>query len=256
MIKTHSFGSSQEAWEGINEYFLTQEQEVVDRGGTRTGSQLLSYNHFIDIHRAWINPDFDFGKMFGYTPTKWTHLISNYINMAYLSLVKSEVIARELKNSKQYNISFNFSNSHGSGKGCLLSCTFVRRPSVGYPILLFNLRSSEVVKRLAVDFLLLQRIGEYVYGDTKFGLQLFCGNLYTTAEFSTMYNTHKKLRKIITDRDNLQPFQTKVLEIFKRFKTVDPATIKYKVHLRAVKRLQPELFPVKPFLAKDCYLSV
>jgi len=256
LVKTHSYGSSQECWEGINEYFMQHETEILQRGGLRTGSQLVSYNHFVDIHRAWLSPDFNFGKLFGYTPTKWKSLVSNYINLDYLDLVKSEILSREMKNSKQYNISFNFSNSHGSGKGCLLSCTFLRRPSGIAPVLLFNLRSSEVVKRLAVDLLLLQRMGEYVYGEKAFGLQLFCGNIYTTAEFSAMYNNHKKIRKIIDTKSEMLPFQKKVVDTLKHFKHVDPATIKYKVHLRAVKRLQADKFPVKDFVAKDCYLSV
>lgn len=256
MVTELEFGSSQAAWEGINEYFLLQEEAMVEAGGVRSGSLLIGYDYLIRVRKLWVDPDFDYGKMFNYKRQKWSSLVNNYIDFNYLDLVKAEVLAREKKKSPTYNISFIFGNSHGSGKGCLLNLTFTRRPQDGHPVLIATLRSSEIVKRLNFDFLLIQRMGEYVYGvNQHVGAILFLPNLYTSAETSALYNTHKKLsrlwRKQLKERP-LLPFQQRVSDALEKYSTIDQTTIKYKVHLRVARSLQNKNIP--PLLAKDMQL--
>jgi hypothetical protein len=250
------FGSSQEAWEGINEYFMLEEEKIVKAGGTRYGALLVGYDFIVRARKLWVDPDFDYGKMFNYRRQKWVSLVNNYVDFNYLDLVKAEVLDREKKKASSYNISFIFGNSHGSGKGCLLNLTFTRRPQDGHPLLIATLRSSEIVKRLNFDFLLIQRMGEYVYGeDVHLGAILFFPNIYTSAETSAMYNSHKKLKRLFKQNilnASMPPFQQKVWEMFEKYSTVSQDTIKYKVHLRVAKALQNKDIP--QLLAKDMKL--
>ena len=250
MIKsTHA--TSQEAWEYINEFLVTEEEFIKKKGGFRSGPQVISYDHFIEINKAWVDPEFDFGKMFGYRIQKWTKLISNYVDLNLLDLCKSEVLEREKKKNQNYNIAFKFSNVHTSGHGCLISLVFQRRYTQDNPIIIMNLRSSEVTKRLLFDFLLVQRIAEYIYGpNVSVSLKLYCGNVYLTAENFVMYHNHKNLYDLLRNYDN--EMVIKVFQVLEKFSKPEAMQIKYKVHLRSVKRLHG--VNVKPLLAKDCKL--
>lgn len=234
------YGSSQEAWEGLNELFLLREDRILAKGGLRSGAQLIAYDVFLNIRKAWVNPDFDFGWHFNYRTQKWTTLINNYIDRNTLDIVKSIIIPREQSNSRNYNISYLFTNSHSSGKGCLLNLTFSRRADKIHPTLIITLRSSEVVKRLLLDLLLVQRIGEYVYGkDKDMDIIAYLPNAFTSAETSTMYHKVKPFGELLNIKDkDLKPFQKRVLEKWLFLKHVDPNKIGYKIHLRAAKSLQ------------------
>jgi len=250
------FGTSQAAWEGINEHFMLKEDEVVAAGGTRYGALLVGYDFIIRIRKLWVDPLFDYGKMFNYRRQKWVSLVNNYIDFNYLDLVKAEVLDRERKKASAYNIAFIFGNSHGSGKGCLLNLTFAKRPGEQYPVLIATLRSSEIVKRLNFDFLLIQRMGEYVYGkDVHLGAIMFLPNAYTSAETSAMYNSHRKLKRLFKPTlkgTPMPPFQQKVWDSFEKYSVIEQSTIKYKVLLRVAKALQNKNIP--PLLAEDMKL--
>lgn len=256
MIKELEFGSSQQAWEGINEYFLLEEEDVVKFGGTRSAGLIVMYDMMVKIRKLWVDPQFDYGKMFNYRMQKWTSLVNNYVDMNYLDLVKAEVIAREKKKDKSYNVSYLFDNMHAHGKGCLLSITFCRRPSMDNPLVVVSIRSSEVVKRLNFDFLLVQRICEYVYGITiPVTAQFYFPNAYTSATTSAMYHKHKSLHKLfhkVIKAGEMKIFQARVLEDLEKYSTMDQAKINYKVNLRVARALQTENIP--PLLAKDLTL--
>ena len=256
MVTELEYGSSQEAWEGINERFLLEEEDMVKRGASRYGALMVGYDHIIRIRKLWVDPEFDYGKMFNYRRQKWVSLVNNYVDLNYLDLVKAEVLGKVKKKTSAYNISFIFDNSHGSGKGCLLNLTFSKRPQDDHPIVIATLRSSEIVKRLNFDFLLIQRMAEYVYGlTTHVGAVIFLPNLYSSAETSAMYNSHKKLKKLYKEgikNGNLLPFQKRVWEAFQKYSTIEQATIKYKVLLRVAKALQNKNIP--PLLAQDMQL--
>ena len=253
MVNELHFGSSQEAWEKINEMFILDEEKMVTTGASRSGGLLLGYDYLVYIRNLWVDPEFDYGKLFNYRIQKWRTLVSNYVNLDYLDLVKSEVLRRESKKANAYNISFIFDNSHGSGKGCLLSLTFARRVGGTNPILIFSLRSSEIVKRLNFDFLLVQRMGEYVYGKNRnlSGIVYF-PNIYTSAETSAMYSIHRPFEKLFKAQiksGNWAPFQKKVWDAYQKYSNVDPEKVTYKVHQRVAKALQTAKIP--PLLAKD-----
>lgn len=238
-VKTFEFATSQVAWEGINEYFLLEGKEIKSRMGTVTPSLIIAYDTIIKIRKLWVDPEFNFSKVFNYRIQKWRTLVSNYVNMNMLDLVKIEVQNRERKKDTNYNISFLFDNTHQSGKGCLVSLTFSRRNYMDTPILIATLRSSEIVKRLNFDFLLVQRIGEYVYGkDVHLAGELFIPNMYTVPEVTSMYHMHKDIHKILKGVEKLSPFQQRTIDTVEKFSTIKVESIGYKIHQRAAKVLQ------------------
>lgn len=259
MVTQLKFKTSQEAWEGINEFLLLEEEKIRTKEHAITGSQVICYNTFIKASVAWVNPEFDFGRMFGYTMQKWRTLVSNYVNLDYLDILKGQVLSRESKSGAVYNEAMLFDNSHDSGKGCLLSLVFSRRYGNPDPVLTFSLRSSEVTKRLLFDYLLVQRLGEYVYGpNRRFSIELYCGNVYLDIVAFTMYDTHRSIKKLV-GKEPKGRIQTDVIKTLNHIKTVDPKKVGYKVHLRAVKQLQlnEDSKPIsgkKPLLAKDLVL--
>lgn len=261
--KTFKFNTSQEAWEGLNEYFITEEEEIVARQGIRTGGQLVAFDTVLRISLLQVDPEFDYNSHFNYKTQKWTSLVNNYVNLNYLDIVKMEVKRREAARDNSYNISFIFDNSHAHGKGCLLSLTFTRRPYFPDPILIVQLRSSEVVKRLNFDFLLIQRMGEYVYGENaRMGSVWYLPNSYTMAEVSAMYNIHKPIKDLLSwqpisggkdPAQTLPPFQKKIWEALTKMQDTKYEDIKYKIHLRAAKVLQGGTTGA-PLLAKNMRL--
>lgn len=260
-VKVLEYANSQEAWEGINEYFLNNSKEIVKRGGGRYGPQLISHDMFIKIRKSWVDPDFDFGNMFGYRTQKWSSLVNNYINLDFLDIFKSEVIEKIKKKTPSYNLSMQFDNSHGSGKNCLLSLTVSRRVNLDHPIMSFVLRSSEITKRLLWDLLLVQRIAEYVYGEEQYvAINIFCGNMYQNTESFIMYDNHQTISTMIKVPKGKEPdaWQLRTIKTLEDFLVVDPSTVKYKVHLRAVRQLQRTngipLSGDRPLYAKDCHI--
>jgi hypothetical protein len=241
-VKLLEFGTTQEAWEGINEYLFLEEKEIKQRGGSFHGTQVLTYDIILRSRKAWVDPEFDFSKVLGYSIQKWSSLVNNYINFEYLDILKGQILTREKKGNNNYNESMLFDNSHNSGKGCLLSLTFSRRVSDLNPVLIFCLRSSEVTKRLLFDLLLIQRIGEYVYGkDQEFGIQLYCPNVYLDVAAFCMYDNHKELDTLTKDKDKKNgKVPKKVKHLFKKFLETDPSTVKYRSHLRVVEQLQKD----------------
>ena len=109
-----------------------------------------------------------------------------------------------------------------------------------------------------MDFLLVQRMAEFVYGKrTKVELRCMAINMYLNPEAFTMYDNHKSIEEL-RDKKWTTPFQLKILNILKKFKTCDLEEISYKVHKRCVRQLQrPNGIPLsgdRPMLAKDLKL--
>lgn len=251
MIKS-VHATTQEAWEWLNEFLATREKEVKENGGMRSGAQIISYDHYMEINKLWVDPEFDFGFIFGYKKQKWSILKSNYIDMNKLDLVKSEILSKEKKNTQNYNIAFKFSNKHSHGHGCLLTLVFQRRHTQDNPIVIMNIRSSEVTKRLLMDFVLVQRITEYIYGPgVSASARLFSGNCYMSAETFVMYHNHKNIHTFIEKGNSI--FSDRILDIYDKFSQPGSyKTITYKVHQRAAKRLN--LLPNPELKSKDLTL--
>jgi hypothetical protein len=240
-ITNLNFGSLQEAWEGINEYMAQEEKLITKRGGGVYGPELISYNNLVKATRAWVDPEFDFGKIFGYTNKKWSSLVNNYVEFNYLEMIRAEINLRRNRSARSYNFAYHFANHHGSGKDCLLALNFMKRLNVDHPIVLFTVRTSEVTRRLIFDFLLVQRIVEYVYGHNDVEIQIYLPSMFIHAESFIMYNNHKSIKKLMKPyMGDLQLYQKRIISKLDEFMNIDVTTIKYKVHLRAAKQLQKD----------------
>lgn len=235
------FSTSQEAWEKINEYFIKHNKKLFDGGSSYTSGMSASFNIFIHIKKAWVDPDFDYGKMFNYKNQKWTTLVNNYLNLNKLDLLRSKVRCFQDKYNQNYNIAYSFDNTHDNGKGCLLSATFSRRLNDDIPVITMVLRSSEITKRLIFDLLLIQRMGEYVYGDkVSFMINIFAIQMYCNTETLVLYHGHKDIREVMVDEST--PWSINVLSTLDKFLN-EPTTFgSYKVFLRTAKSLSPDSF--------------
>lgn len=248
------FPTLESAWEGINEYLLNNEPTILKNGGGTYGTELVVYDAFIHVGKAWVNPNFNFGEILGYRYKKWSKLINNYVNLNYLDLVKSEVQAREKRKSTHYNFTMHFDNSHGSGKDCLISLSFCRRKGEKAPYVIYTTRASEVTSRMIFDFLLIQRITEYVYGkDVHPEVLMYIPFMFINVERALFYLGYKGkdiIKPSQKDEDyptkNLSKFQKRVLDKFDEFSTRDVNTIKYKVHKRSALQIQKDPKTGKP----------
>lgn len=228
-----------DAWEKVNEYLAVNEKNVFKRGGGVYGSELISHDNHISIKNCVLDPEFDFGETLGYSKQKWTTLVNNYIDKVYLDLLRSEINYRDNRNSKSYNYSFHFSNKAGNGKDCLISMIFHKRATNQKPIVYFKLRTSEVTKRLLFDFLLVQRVVEYIYGNNDVEVQCVFPSMYITAESFCLYHLHKDITKIF-DPNTIKemPYQQKILIQFRFLMETPLSQISYKVHKRVGEMLQ------------------
>lgn len=244
-------GDSMKAWEGLNEAFLKADSRFHFLFGH---GALYAYDLVIGIRNPKVDPDFDFGRHFNYTSSKWRSLVSNYIDKEELELIRDEVTTEESKrsSSKVYNLALQFTNKHGHGKNCLLSMVFSHRLGDIKPTISVFLRASEVTKRLICDLLLFQRIGEYVYEDIPFQLVIHFNQIFNDDIVLLMYDVHRPITPILnefkSDRSNLLRGKLEVL------KKANPEDIKYKVHRRAAKVLHPDLYKYPKTLAKNCRL--
>lgn len=262
-VKVLKYPTLQEAWEGLNEYMVLDVQDVLDRGGVSYGTQIVSFANHIVISKAWVDPEFDFGYVLGYTIKKWSALLNNYLDLTALELIRTEIAARVEKNSPAYNYTMHFTNSHLSGKDCLISLTFSKRPNVKHPIVTFHARVAELTKRVIFDFLLVQRMVEFVYGHNDVEVHYSTPSFYLTAEGFAMYNNHKDIKKLFKARGikkkDLLTYQARVIKKLEEYSTVDPDTISYKVNKRTALQLQRDA-DGKPLsgkghlYAKDCTL--
>ena len=243
------FPDSLIAWERINEAFLKNEEDL---GAEYKGRALYAYDLVIGVVKPVLDPTFDFGRHFNYTDSKWKTLVGNYIDYESLDIAKKEVAREEKKGNKVYNVALQFNNKHGHGKSCLLSMVFSRRANKKVPYIVVFLRASETTKRLACDLLLFQRIGEYIYEDTKFQLIIHFNQIFNDDTVLLMYHAHKDIERLLKKAGN-----DRAKELSKRLKYLlqcDPSEIKYKVHKRGLKVLGPDLFKYPKTLAKDCQL--
>lgn len=256
-IHSLEFATSMEAWESINEAFLRLDPVLFDQGGTANSGVSVSYNIFIRIKRAWMDPDFDFGKYFNYTESKWTVLLNNYIDFNRLDLLRSKVRCMKQRYNQNYNLPYVFHNTHDNGKQCLLTATFSKRFQQDTPVITMHLRASEVTKRLAFDLLLIQRMAEYVYGPNQpVQINIFACQMYGNVETLLMYHTYKPIKKVMKGVDKENPWYQRVMEIFKKFKTAPEKEFsKFKVFFRSYKVVRRNEYPYKPLLAKNLIIE-
>ena len=242
--KLHSleFATSQEAWEKLNEAFLRLDPSIFGEGAIANSGVAVCYNVFIKIRKAWVDPDFDYGRTFNYTEAKWTSLLNNYIDFNKLDLLRSKLRCLKVKYSQNYNISYVFNNKHDNGKQCLLAATFSKRFNNDVPVITMVLRASEITKRLIFDFLLIQRMSEYVYGPQQtVQINLFCTQMFGNTETLLMYHTHKPLKKVLKGVDN--PWVDTIRSKFKDIQnSPEEKYSSFKVFFRSFIVLRPDLY--------------
>ena len=250
------YATSQECWEQLNESFLTYDSILFEKGGLVNSGLGVVYNVFIKIRNAWVDPEFNYGRCFNYTMAKWNTLLNNYIDFNKLDLLRSRVRLFSNKNSANYNISYIFNNTHNNGKQCLLAATFSKRFSSDIPIITMIIRASEITKRLMFDFLLIQRMAEYVYGPKQtVQINLFCTQMYGNIETLIMYDAYKPLKKVFKKAPD-NAWVNSLKSKWEDMKSSPESKYSsFKVFFRSFKVLRPDLYEYKPLLAKDMRLD-
>lgn len=256
-VHSLEFATSQEAWEKLNESFLRLDPVLFEKGAVANSGVAVCYNVFLKIRKAWVDPEFDYGRCFNYTEAKWTVLLNNYLDFNQLDLIKSQLNVKKATYNQNYNISYVFGNSHNNGKQCLLAATFSKRFQEDVPVITMVLRASEITKRLIFDFLLVQRMAEYVYGKKQtVQINCFATQMYGNVETLLMYSAYKPLKKVIKGTDKKSPWIKRLIEVSDKFQNgTEKDFSSYKVFLRCFKVLRPDLYTYKPLLAKNLLLE-
>ena len=262
-MKSFVFKTGDEAWASINKMFIEQDEKLglfSDGQGASITNSLYTYGMSVLIEEAKFDPEFDFGKIMGYTQSKWSSLLNNYLDLDSLDKLKLQI--REFEKNKainrNYNIGFNFADSHGNGKGCLVSGMFSRMIGIDKPRLTIVMRASDVVTRLPWDLLLAIRMGEYVFGHTEFTIELFIRSAFADDTSLMLYNGYEPIEPIIEKIKN-EERRKRLKKALKRVKKAsekgdDP---KYQAYMRVYKIFSPEKYgkEFKSLFAKDCIIG-
>lgn len=247
-MKSFVFKTGDEAWASINKMFIEQDEKLglfSDGQGASITNSLYTYGMSVLIEEAKFDPEFDFGKIMGYTQSKWSSLLNNYLDLDSLDKLKLQI--RELEKNKainrNYHIGFNFADSHGNGKGCLVSGMFSRMIGIDKPRLTIVMRASDVVTRLPWDLLLAIRMGEYVFGHTEFTVELFIRSAFADDTSLMLYNGYEPIEPIIEKIKN-EERRKRLKKALKRVKKAsekgdDP---KYQAYMRVYKIFSPEKY--------------
>lgn len=256
-IHSLEFATSQEAWEKLNEGFLRLEPILFEKGAIANAGLAVVYNVFIKIRKAWVDPEFNYGRCFNYTATKWSSLLNNYIDFNKLDLIRSRLRTLKASYNQNYNISYLFNNHHDNGKQCLLAATFSKRFQEDIPVITMVVRASEITKRLIFDFLLIQRMAEYVYGPGQsVQINLFATQMYGNVETLLMYDAYKPLKKVLKGCDKKNPWIVRISEVYNKFKNgTEKEFSSFKVFFRSFKVMRPDLYTYKDLKAKHLLLE-
>lgn len=260
-MKSFIFKNGDQAWFEVNKLFLKQEEGLFSDGqGAVITNSLYTYGLSILIENAEFDPEFDFGKIMGYTQSKWSSLLNNYLDLDSLDKLKLQI--REFEKNKavnrNYHIGFNFADSHGNGKGCLMSGMFSRMIGIDKPRLTIVMRASDVVTRLPWDLLLSIRMGEYVYGNNDFTIELFIRSAFADDTSIMLLNGYQNIEELIDEVEN-EDRKKKLKKVLRRVRKASDAgdDPKYQAYMRVYKIFNPEKYgkEAKSLLAKDCIIG-
>ncbi len=260
-MKTFTFDTPVQAWTFLMKSILNGDNGLFDpdQGANITG-QSYTYGLTLLINKAEFEPDFNFGRIMGYTQSKWTSLINNYVDLDALDALRLQIRDFEKNKSinRNYHIAFHFADSHNNGKGCLVSGIFSRMINQDNPRLTVVMRASEMVTRLPWDLLLCCRLGEYVYGHTDFSIQVVAASGYADDITLMLYNGYEDVEPIIgkiEDQDRRKRFK-KVLKKVRSAAELatDPG---YQAYMRVYKVFNPEAYSkeLQDLYAKDCIIG-
>lgn len=258
MMFRREFKNSTELWEYLNEGFI-QGYHSFDL--TSQGEALYIYDRAFHVEKPEVDDSLDFGRLFNYSNAKWKHLVNNYIDIECIKGLKASISSKKLKLDKN-PLKYDFLNSKKNGKGCLISLIISKRPGQDKPNLFIHLRACEITKRLIVDLLFFQRIGEYLFGSVdNFTLSLFFNYLWSDNTILLMYVNHnnylQKLNKYNWTPVNGNKMRLKKIQgIYEKYKYLPTLeSVKYKVYRRVLKVLRPDLVDKYPqLLVKECKL--
>lgn len=260
-MKHYVFETPVKAWENLIKLFINQSDGLFDEGqGAIITGSCYTYGLTCLIENATFDPDFDFGKIMGYSQGKWSSLLNNYLDLDAMDVIKAQV--REFEKNKavnrNYHLGFNFADSHGNGKGCLISGVFSRMIYVDKPRLTIVMRASDIVTRLPWDLLLACRMGQYVYGHEDFSIELFLRSAFADDIVLMLYNGYEPIEPLIKEIEN-EERRKKLKKALKKVKAAadegtDPG---YQAYTRVYKIFNPEKYgkEVKSLLAKDCIIG-
>ena len=262
-MKSFSFKTGDEAWEKLNKMFIEQDDKLglfAENQGAVITNSLFTYGLTVLVEEAKFDPKFDFGKIFGYTQSKWSSLLNNYIDLDALDKLKFQI--RELEKNKavnrNYHIGFNFADSHGNGKGCLVSGIFSRMIFIEKPRLTVVMRASDIVTRLPWDLLLAVRMGEYVYGHTEFTIELMIRSAFADDFTLMLFNGYEPIEPLI-DKIKNEKRKKRLRKVLRKVKKAadkgtDPG---YQAYMRVYKIFNPERYGKKPksLLAEECVIG-
>ena len=262
-MKSFIFENGDQAWVNINKMFLkaSKEDGLFEEGqGAQITSSVYTYGMSVLIENATFDPEFDFGKILGYTQSKWSGLLNNYLDLDSLDKLKNHIRSLEANKTvnRNYHIGFNFADSHGNGKGCLISGMFSRMIGLDKPRLTIIMRASDVVTRLPWDLLLSIRMGEYVYGHSDFTIELFMRSAFADDISIMLLNGYEPIEPLIESvkDDNRRKRLKKALRKVKKSSNNgdDPG---YQAYTRVFKIFNPEKYgkEFKSLLAKDCIIG-
>lgn len=260
-MKVLNFENGHEAWAGVNKLFINQEEGFFEgtQGASITNS-IYTYGLTIAIDNAEFDDEFDFGKILGYSQGKWSSLLNNYLDLDALDQLKLQI--RELEKNKavnrNYHIGFNFADSHGNGKGCLVSGMFSRMIGTEKPLLTIIMRASEIVTRLPWDLLLAIRMGEYVYGNNQFSIEVIARSAFADDISLMLFNGYEPIEELIQNIPN-EERRKRLKKTLKKVKKAsndgdDPG---YQAYMRVYKIFNPEKYgkDIKSLKAKDCIIG-
>lgn len=241
------------AWESINELFLDIPQTVLDEyQGCRVSSATYLYDFTFTVLKPVLDPNFDFGRHFNYTKSKWSNLVSNYVCLEELKELKA-LVTNANQSKKHYSLPYAFKNKHSNGKNCLLNMVITKRVSDGEIYVSFYLRASEITKRLVVDFLLAQRLGDFLLDHSNYHIVFHINQMFNDDTVLLMYHAHRPILKVL-QKASSPTAPTLYAKLQGMLEGPESKYCKYKVHFRAFKVLRPDLYVYPVTLAKDCLL--
>lgn len=260
-MKNYSFETPVEAWKSLIKIFINQADGLFEQGqGAVITGSIYTYGLNIFIENAKFDPDFDFGKTMGYSQGKWSSLLNNYLDLDAMDVLRNQI--REFEKNKavnrNYHIGFNFADSHGNGKGCLVSGIFSRMIYIDKPRLTIIMRASDIVTRLPWDLLLACRMGQYVYGHDEFSIELVIRSAFADDMVLMLYNSYEPIEPIIKaveDADRRKRLKKALKKVITSAdEGNDPG---YQAYTRVFKIFNPEKYgkEIKSLLAKDCIIG-